>query len=552
MPPKKSKSSKSKKLNETDEERAARLETEAAAAQEGARRREEAARLRLVERQQKEQAYGHMNGVKIHNQWRRIMRMAKTEDLKQDIEILSQSYDRSVDRKDALIQALDRDLEDAEEQYGTALRGHLQVVDSLQDMQYARMKTMQEQFQSNLKASFEWAPSSLQEEFDSERTDMSSSHSRQKKEMADLMTAMEAEFAEADSEARQEFEAAREEIRNRSSEEYNVLKISLEGQIEELERTFEAAHQAYLQNTGARATAFQTLTVNDAAAARVIEQRMKKLVQMQESLSQWRTKIGSTGREWEERQRALQAEKDIMARHYSALKAAMEHFRGQQNTRLKHLSANSANANKELKRKLESAERILKLGELCRKLETEQEKVLPFCTPEQALGLHPPADQQDSRHLEADASATGLEDTDHQGMGRMMTKRENNFKQSSCHAVDAAGNPVSEWEYLNNFFKRYNKAFLDKAAVDKERARLAAENADLRTILQQYLDGISVNEAVMNNPVNPLLVINQRLQLTLAERNKLYKQPALQPMQPMSPTIKAVRPQLVEVSSFTA
>lgn len=39
--------------------------------------------------------------------------------------------------------------------------------------------------------------------------------------------------------------------------------------------------QAYLQNTGARATAFQNLTTNDAAAARVIEQRMKKLVQMQ-------------------------------------------------------------------------------------------------------------------------------------------------------------------------------------------------------------------------------------------------------------------------------
>lgn len=60
-----------------------------------------------------------------------------------------------------------------------------------------------------------------------------------------------------------------------------MLKISLEGQIEELERTFEAAHQAYLQNTGARATAFQSLTTNDAAAARVIEQRMMKLVQMQ-------------------------------------------------------------------------------------------------------------------------------------------------------------------------------------------------------------------------------------------------------------------------------
>lgn len=39
------KGTKSKKLNETDEEKAARLANEAAAAQEGARRREEAARL---------------------------------------------------------------------------------------------------------------------------------------------------------------------------------------------------------------------------------------------------------------------------------------------------------------------------------------------------------------------------------------------------------------------------------------------------------------------------------------------------------------------------
>ena len=155
----------------------------------------------MLEKQQHEQDHGRMNAIKIHNQWRRIMRMAKTEELKQDIEILSQSFDRNVDRKDALIQvnscqpisnarstcaiylakcfyplpttikqisrsrsrfgyqdvcvaqALDRDLEDAEEQYGTALRGHLQVIDSLQNMQYARMKTMQEQFQANLKVS---------------------------------------------------------------------------------------------------------------------------------------------------------------------------------------------------------------------------------------------------------------------------------------------------------------------------------------------------------------------------------------------------------------
>jgi hypothetical protein len=37
-----------------------------------------------------------------------------------------------------------------------------------------------------------------------------------------------------------------------------------------------------------------------------------------------------------------------------------------------------------------------------------------------------------------------------------------------------------EEEALNRFFRRLNKAMLDKAAVDKERGRLEKENADLR------------------------------------------------------------------------
>lgn len=39
-------------------------------------------------------------------------------------------------------------------------------------------------------------------------------------------------------------------------------------------------------------------------------------------------------------------------------------------------------------------------------------------------------------------------------------------------ATDGEGKDVEEWDYLNNFFKKFNKALLDKAAVDRERARL--------------------------------------------------------------------------------
>lgn len=49
----------------------------------------------------------------------------------QDIEILSQSFERVVDRKDNVIKALAKDTEEAEEQYNVAVRNHVQNIDDL-------------------------------------------------------------------------------------------------------------------------------------------------------------------------------------------------------------------------------------------------------------------------------------------------------------------------------------------------------------------------------------------------------------------------------------
>ena len=49
-----------------------------------------------------------VNGLKILNQWRKLMRIAKTESLKNDVEILSKTHERDVSRKDAILHMLDR------------------------------------------------------------------------------------------------------------------------------------------------------------------------------------------------------------------------------------------------------------------------------------------------------------------------------------------------------------------------------------------------------------------------------------------------------------
>ena len=54
-----------------------------------------------------------------------------SQELKKDIEILSQTFERVIDRKEAIIKSLVKDIEEAEEQYQMALRSHLQNVDRL-------------------------------------------------------------------------------------------------------------------------------------------------------------------------------------------------------------------------------------------------------------------------------------------------------------------------------------------------------------------------------------------------------------------------------------
>ena len=79
----------------------------------------------------KEEKATKFNLNKLNHQWRNIMREAKSKELKKDIEILSQTFERVVDRKESVIKSLAKDLSEAEEQYAMALRSHLQNVDDL-------------------------------------------------------------------------------------------------------------------------------------------------------------------------------------------------------------------------------------------------------------------------------------------------------------------------------------------------------------------------------------------------------------------------------------
>lgn len=479
-----------------------------------ARVQAENARVELKRRMELEERNSRTNRLKIQNQWRKIMRLAKVESLRRDIEIMSQNHERDVDRKDAIIQMLDRDLEEAEDQYQMALRAHLHNMDRMIDLHDGRLLALEQEFEKELQA--------LEKEFKDEGARVMAQHASETCELQDIMAAVEAQEEERESEARQEHEQLREEIRNKNLEEINVLRITLDTQIEDLEQHFETAHIHYLQNTDQRTSDFKILTGKDHELSEDIEVKIRKIERLQGSLQHWRTKIAQNVKESAERNKLLMGERNAIQAHFHRLRGRMNRFRDAQSRHLNDLVQSATTAKGRLEAQLEQAERIIKLAELARKLETEAEKVVPYYasphTDEVVLAA--------SAAMEKERAGQGL-DTDNlgksaTGKGGDPTSLAMNLDGDEEGEIDAHlqacsvtqdGRPVGRWSHLDNFHKKFNKVLLDKLAIEREQARLEQENAELQSIVKEYLDGISVNDAVLSS-ANPLVVVNGRVNLT--------------------------------------
>ena len=439
------------------------------------------------------------------------MRLAKTESLKKDIEIISQNHERDVDRKDAILQMIDRDLEEAEEQYQMSYRSNLVNIDELIKLHDTRLYALERSFQTEL--------ATTQNDFIKERDIIVNKFQQEKKEMLAVIEAVEAEEEECENEARHQFEQLREEIRNRNGEDINMLRISLDAQIEELEQQFETAHLNYLQQTAQRTHDFKELTQNDQRLDDEIYKRRKEVDNLQTTIQQWKAKIRTLLRDSEERNRLLLEEKLSIQKHYQQLKQRIQVYRGTQNQRLLQLTQSANSCKETLQSKLDLAKRMLNLAELSRSLETTYEMVLPFA-PADVEGLEdstvhgekdqPEAEEQTS-HERTDEEDAIMEGKSLKSMS-LTTKKVEPPPAHQSSAWSHNDRPIAPPDRLSNFYRKYNHVLIDTISIEKERDRLQQENNQLQDLIQQFISGTKLDETVLDD-ANPLFVVNGRANL---------------------------------------
>ena len=480
------------------------------------------------------------------------MREAKSNELREAATVMAQTHSRTMDRKNALLQSLETEVDDAETQHRRAASDHVARVETLLRLHANRARETSDRFATDARL--------VAESFKNEQLEIKEKHQRHRRDMLDVLDAMEKAHESFFVARRARFETAREEIKSRNAEAFEAAKNKLEAAVRACERMCEEAHKTYVSGTDTRAASFEQLTARDSQSARTIESRMRDLGRLARGVRRAKGALESQTREWRAKNKALRLEKERVRDHAHALAATTKRGRAEANAKLKALLAGSNGALKSLDARLTRAERVLKLAAAARRLETERERVAPFLEEEESFEEEEAFEAEALERLEqrSDASFTRgrertdaeLEDVDEKEKERaeledrvgepLFTKKTNarrdpersassrnvfstlqalpEDERLSTGAVDTFGNAVDESRYLERFFVRLNKATLDALASSRERERLSAENADLRDIVAGYLNGVTVSDETTRDPNNPLFVVNERVLKAQARR----------------------------------
>jgi chromosome segregation ATPase len=173
--------------------------------------------------------------------------------------------------------------------------------------------------------------------------------------------------------------------------------------------------------------------------------------------------------EYENKTKALKEEKDSLQTHLQHLKQRINIYRENEKKKLTKLITLSNKVVKDLKKKVEFAEEILRITEINTKFETEEESF--------------------EEH--------------------MQEVHDNELSVEEQEKISDIKRLISEEEQtsIELFFQKYNRVSLNNFALESRKKLLMDENAALKAKLKEFMDGISLSNKILEDK-NSLFIVN--------------------------------------------
>lgn len=200
--------------------------------------------------------------------------------------------------------------------------------------------------------------------------------------------------------------------------------------------------QDFIKQNKAKQEVFKELTFKDEKTSELCAKRMRELLTLHEKTSCMVKAMQIKGKEWDDTNKHLVDEYRTLHEHIRKIN--------------RHLSKIAQTEHDDLK------------------LETEHEQIFPFNPLYETPLPLAPLESFDEELVYVADEKTPIEEPSPPTLPTF---------HWSTHAVDDTGNEVEELDCLKKFQKRYNKAMLDKLALQLERRKLVAENQRLHLLV---------------------------------------------------------------------
>ncbi|ALC42278.1 CG30259, partial [Drosophila busckii] len=499
---KKGKGKGNKLAKMSEEERARYLQMRADAEEETRRRKMQLIALYMKNKLKREDAFCRLNMAKINQEWRSILRQVKIQDLRHEIVDVASFFKDALKRKDQVIQRLMVDIGTTEAMYANLQQSHMENIDKIITLHKSRIKFFEQIYFDDRQAMLkEWSQDSKY------FTDM-----RQEKQIE-----LECVFYQLEETSERNIKDNHERYLDRVED----LKSGMQLQLEQITCKGEAKleflwqqYQSVLADYGKHIEGFYSeyvdLKQRDEESAQQISQQSYEIEHLIEQLSNLRLGAEECQMKQQAQLEHRQGIKQQLSDRLNELRDFVDTEQEKEQKLFKQMTVESYNAIEALKELLAKGRTLKQLADVCAKMETQREKLfqLPQLSKE-IIELH----QLDEP-----------------------TEDEN--------VNDPLKEEIAALPQMETFWRRVNNVAVDVACLKQQKRQLEAQNAQLKSELQEYLVNLNISSG-SNSHIHDYLA--KRPRSMSVER---VTQLRLQPKQVKSALIRRPLPRPVASEAY--
>eukprot|EP00227_Mantoniella_beaufortii_P020533 CAMPEP_0197588540 /NCGR_PEP_ID=MMETSP1326-20131121/9790_1 /TAXON_ID=1155430 /ORGANISM="Genus nov. species nov., Strain RCC2288" /LENGTH=456 /DNA_ID=CAMNT_0043153381 /DNA_START=206 /DNA_END=1573 /DNA_ORIENTATION=+ len=250
--------------------------------------------------------------------WADLFSVEVPQELYEEIERQRAQCNKITASKDKLIAEIKNELKAKDDEYVKSLKRQAEDIDALLLHMGQQFKDLQTAYLEELEE--------IEQAFLSERADLLAANKGDISALFERRHALEQSFMELMGERAEHYAAELERHRVNDAEEYNILKIRLETDVQNLEQHLEAMRATYQLNTEKLEYNYRVLVERDHENQSTISQQRRKIARQRESLLSLKSRYGESDKRFQDENVKLTEEYRRVTEQFKDLQAKYRHF----------------------------------------------------------------------------------------------------------------------------------------------------------------------------------------------------------------------------------